>query len=136
MKREWGEKKPIIVCDIDGVIATGTAADVYSDEAGWAFDKCKPIEAGIKFLEEMRWQGCAIILHTSRWGDDRAITILWLAQHGVPYDELVMDKPLGDLYVDDKAMAWPVFGAKTLDPKAAASTCLTYANRNRRALRS
>jgi uncharacterized HAD superfamily protein len=96
-------RPPTAVVDIDGVIATGTTEEVYSEEAGWAYEKCKPIPEGIRMLENFRTEGICIVLHTARWdSDDRVATENWLAKHEVPYDELIMDKPSGDIYIDDK----------------------------------
>lgn len=98
-------RPPTAVVDIDGVIATGTIEEVYSKEAGWAYEKCKPIKPGIAVLSLLKDRGVRIILHTSRWSEeDRTATINWLAKYEVPYDELIMDKPSGDIYVDDKGL--------------------------------
>lgn len=105
--RIWGDKRPIIVCDIDGVIATGTKEKVYSNEAGWNYSECLPIAAGIKLLNELREANAVIILHSARWEEDKQITEAWLADHEVPYDELVLGKPYGDIYLDDKSFPKP-----------------------------
>ncbi len=46
-KLEKHYKQPTAVIDIDGVVAGGTRETVYSDYAGWCFEKCYPIEKGI-----------------------------------------------------------------------------------------
>jgi histidinol phosphatase-like enzyme len=43
--------KKTLVLDLDGVIATGTTEEVYSDEAGWAFEKCEVMEGAKEGLE-------------------------------------------------------------------------------------
>jgi hypothetical protein len=92
-----------IVCfDIDGVIANGTTEDVYSDKAGWAYEKCTPERKVISILWELHNQGVYIILHTARLSCDKEKTVKWLFDHGVVYDELVMNKPFAHVYVDDK----------------------------------
>ena len=60
--------------------------------------------------------GAQIIIHTSRGmascdGDvaaaeakNRPTIEKWLAEHGIEADEIIFGKPLGDIYVDDKAM--------------------------------
>jgi len=105
--RDWGGKKPIAVVDIDGVLATGTVEDVYSEDAGWAFGKCSPIFEGIEILNRLREQDVKIVLHTARWEDDRAVTEHWLSSHEVAYDELIMGKPSADIYIDDKNFPVP-----------------------------
>lgn len=98
------EGRPTIVVDIDGVLATG-GPEVYSNEAGWAYEKCTPILETISFLRYLRQSGIRIVLHTARWEEDRAKTSGWLSMHNVPYDQLVMGKPSGVLYLDDRS--WP-----------------------------
>lgn len=93
---------PIVCFDIDGVIAAGTVSEVYSDEAGWAYERCTPIKKTIALIWELHNQGVTIILHTARLKSDRKKTEEWLFEHGVCYDELLMGKPFAHVYVDDK----------------------------------
>jgi len=97
-------KIPTIVCDIDGVIADGSIEEVYSDEAGWAYEKCKPIKSMIDILVSLKKGGIRIILFTARLERDREITEKWLNEHKVPYDELKMNKPFGHIYIDDRGI--------------------------------
>jgi hypothetical protein len=42
-----------------------------------------------------------------RWPGDRrqgAITLEWLAYHGIEYDEIHFGKPFADIYIDDNAL--------------------------------
>lgn len=91
-----------ICFDIDGVIAAGTEETVYSDEAGWAYEKCTPIRSTIETIRILRGEGHQIILMTARYESDLEVTKEWLSTHGVPYDRLIMGKPNADLYIDDK----------------------------------
>lgn len=52
-------------------------------------------------LRTFRAEQIQIVLHTARWERDRDKTVWWLEHHNIPYDQLLMDKPSGDLYVDD-----------------------------------
>lgn len=94
------------VVDIDGVIATGTKEEVYSEEAGWAYDKCRVIPEGVTLLHKLRGEGIRIVLHTARFLEDEVKTLWWLEHNRIPFDRLVMGKPQGDIYVDDKALAY------------------------------
>jgi uncharacterized HAD superfamily protein len=89
------------VVDIDGVIATG-GKEVYSKEAGWAYEKCVPIHEGVAMLRRFRRNGVEIKLHTARWESDREKTEKWLEKYDIPYDSLRMGKPSGDIYIDDR----------------------------------
>jgi len=94
-------RPPTAVIDIDGVLATG-GPEVYSDEAGWAYEKCRPISEGIELVRGLMTKKIRVILHTARWESDRGVTEQWLRLHQVPYDELLMGKPSADIYVDDR----------------------------------
>lgn len=95
-----------VVFDIDGVLATGTQEEVYSNAAGWDYAKCTPMHQGIKLLKHLKKEKVRIVLHTARWGSDRAVTEAWLKEHKIPYDELLLGKPSADLYIDDKGFHW------------------------------
>lgn len=98
---------PTISVDIDGVIATGDAATVYSDAAGWDYSKCKPIPESIDALRNLAKLGCRIVLNTARWKADKKVTVKWLKDNKVPYDELFMGKPNADIYIDDRSFPHP-----------------------------
>jgi uncharacterized HAD superfamily protein len=100
---ERGYKQPTAVIDIDGVIAGGTREEIYSDAAGWCFEKCYPIERGIRLVNELKRRGVRIKLFTARHESDQRVTEKWLEKHGVLYDELIMGKPSGHIYIDDRA---------------------------------
>lgn len=92
-----------LIFDIDGVIATGTVKDVYSDEAGWNYLKATPIPGAKETLEQLKKLGFRIVLLTSRRSSDRQKTVEWLEKHEIPYDEVYFDKPRGIYMFDDKA---------------------------------
>jgi len=96
-----------ICFDIDGVIATGTIDGVYSDAAGWNFNKCDPIPETVDLIKRLKDHGCEIFLNTARFDEDRGVTEEWLKKHAIPYDRLLMGKPHADLYIDDKNYPQP-----------------------------
>ena len=94
--------RPRVCFDIDQVLATGTIEEVYSDEAGWAFDKCAPIQQTVELIGALSRCGAEVYLHTARYEEDREKTELWLRAHNISYDGLSFGKPQADLYIDDK----------------------------------
>jgi len=54
-------------------------------------------------LKKLKEKGYHIILFTSRISAEREVTVKWLKKHDIPYDELVMDKPIAFIYIDDNA---------------------------------
>ena len=96
-----------LVFDIDDTICNNKNRD---------YENAIPYKDVIDKINELHKQGAKITLYTSRGmvscnGDidkiiakNKDILERWLKKHKVKYDELVFGKPLGDLYVDDKAM--------------------------------
>lgn len=74
-----------------------------------------PLKLRIRTLNQFALNGIKIILFTSRRmkshsddveavvADVGEITIKWLADNGVIWDELIFGKPLASLYIDDKS---------------------------------
>lgn len=104
-----------VVFDMDGVLATGTTEDVYSDAAGWSYEKCDPLHEGIALARWCKEHGYRVVIMTARWEQDRAKTQNWLSWHKVPYDELIMGKPSAVLYIDDRALRFKGDGTALSD---------------------
>lgn len=83
-----------IVVDIDGTICTETG--IYTE--------AKPFPEKIKLLNELYSQGVTLIYHTGRHWNHLDLTISQLKEWGVKYDTLVMGKPVGDHYIDDRSV--------------------------------
>ena len=68
-----------MVIDLDGVLATGTKETVYSEQAGWAYENCVPVEGALDFLRQMHKEyRCGF---TARLLIDRE-TQKWLQENG------------------------------------------------------
>lgn len=92
------------VIDIDGVIGkklNWTIGDSYLRAKATFID----IEFDMKVVAKINQlydDGHTIILHTSRLWHDYDVTVEWLKKGGVKYSTLIMAKPLGDFYIDDR----------------------------------
>lgn len=96
-----------MVFDIDDTICNNKNRD---------YENAIPIKEVIGKINNLYDKGVRIILYTSRGmvscnGDldkiiakNKDILETWLEKNNVKYHELIFGKPLGDLYVDDKAM--------------------------------
>lgn len=101
-----------LVFDIDDTICVHKNRD---------YPNAEPIQATIDKINRLKQQGYRIKLYTARGqnscnGDlaliqqrNEAVLTDWLDRHGVQYDELIFGKPLGDWYIDDKAMSLDTF---------------------------
>ena len=102
-----------LVIDIDHTICTPNDAAKDTFEK---YGKAEPIPEMIESIRKAKDKGFRIVLLTARRmethkGDINKViedvgelTINWLKEHYVPYDELVFGKPSAVYYVDDKAL--------------------------------
>lgn len=94
----------IIYCDIDGTICTTDNMD---------YKNSRPIKKNINKMNSLYDKGHTIVYWTSRgilnsvcWYD---ITLNQLKKWGVMFHQLRLDKPIYDLFIDDKALSEKVF---------------------------
>jgi len=102
-----------LVIDIDHTICTPNDAAKDTFEK---YGKATPIPEMIESIRRAKEKGFRIVLLTARRmethkGDINKViedvgelTVNWLNDHGVPYDELMFGKPSAVYYVDDKAL--------------------------------
>ena len=96
-----------LVFDIDDTICNNKNRD---------YENAIPFKNVINKINKLHKQGVKITLYTSRGmvscnGDlekiikkNKSILEKWLKKNKVEYDELIFGKPLGDMYIDDKAI--------------------------------
>ncbi|HEC64010.1 MAG TPA: hypothetical protein ENI23_01810 [bacterium] len=85
-----------IVIDIDGTIC----------EEKPTFERvlAKPLNGAISSIKTLKDQGHFIILYTARGWAEYEMTYLWLTNRGIPFDVLLMGKPIYDVWIDDRAI--------------------------------
>ncbi|MGD9722095.1 MAG: hypothetical protein AB7O59_12365 [Pirellulales bacterium] len=98
-----------ICIDLDGVICR-------LREPGETYADLEPVPGAVEALARLKAAGHYIILYTARHmktcggnvgqviARQGAITLDWLAQHRVEYDEIHFGKPHADVYIDDNAV--------------------------------
>jgi len=85
--------KKVIVFDLDGVIC----------EEIKPYRKAK-VRKEVKEKLNQLAKDNKIIIYTSRRKKDEKLTKQWLKENKIQYHKLVLGKPKGDLYVDDKGI--------------------------------
>ena len=91
-----------IVIDIDGTICT--------EERTFERSMAKLLPGARDSVQELFNAGHTIILYTARGWNEYNMTKDWLDQNNVPFHQLVMGKPGGDVWIDDRAIkftTWP-----------------------------
>lgn len=98
-----------ICIDLDGVICT-------LKQPGETYADVQPIPGVVEKLKALRANGHYIIIQTARHMKTcngnvgmviqrvGPITLQWLADHGIEYDEIYFGKPWAEIYIDDNAL--------------------------------
>jgi len=89
------------IIDIDDTICEMPDINDYSYEN---LINRKPIKETIKVVNNLFKQGHYIVFFTSRPSWDYEVTKEWLIKNEIRFNQLIMGKPLGDVYIDDKNM--------------------------------
>jgi len=89
--KHFGKKYRV---DIDGILTNETEGHDYRTRT--------PNIEWINKINQLAVKGARIILWTSRYEEDRSVTVNWLNRNGVHFHELSMDKPKFDGMIDDK----------------------------------
>lgn len=85
--------------DLDGTLAEGVwTPGCDGRQIG------RPIERNVRKLEELRWSGYKIVIHTSRGWEHYESVESWLQWWGIRYDKIQCGKLLAACYVDDRAV--------------------------------
>ena len=98
-----------IVVDLDGVLCP-----IRREEE--AYGDLEPVLGAVEAIERLRAAGHYIIIQTARnmatqesnvgrvLKNIGKVTLDWLEQHGIDYDEIHFGKPNAHIYIDDRAV--------------------------------
>ena len=98
-----------VVIDLDGTICPIKEPDE-------TYDSLLPLPGAVDRIRELRAAGYYVIIVTARnmatcegnlgrvMKNVGQLTLNWLSQHGVEYDEIFFGKPNADLYIDDRGL--------------------------------
>lgn len=109
-----------IAIDLDGVLCPVKGPDAsYAD--------LEPLPGAADRIRQLRADGHTVIILTARHMATcegnvglvvqrvGKITLDWLQQHGIEYDEIHFGKPNADVYIDDRALRFTEWAALTDD---------------------
>lgn len=115
-----------IAIDLDGTICPIKRPDQsYAD--------LPPHPGAAERIRELRRAGYYVIILTARnmgtcegnlgrvMKNVGRLTLNWLEEHGIEYDEIYFGKPNADLYIDDRALrftSWPDVDVRTIEDNA------------------
>jgi len=110
-----------ICLDLDGVICK-------LRQPNESYGDLKPVPGAIEWMTQLKAEGHTLIIYTARNSKTQGgnlgkilknqglVTLNWLEQYKVPYDEIHFGKPHADIYIDDNAFrfeSWEKIGSGT-----------------------
>lgn len=85
-----------IIIDLDGTICT--------EEKTYSRSLAKPLEGAVENINKLYETGNIIIIYSARTWMEFEMTTDWLNKYGIKYHQLVLGKPIGDVWIDDRAI--------------------------------
>ncbi len=85
-----------IIIDLDGTICT--------EEKQFSRSLARPLPGASGQISRLMEEGHTVIIYSARSWQEFEMTRDWLARYQIPYSQLVMGKPTGDLWIDDRAV--------------------------------
>ena len=85
-----------VIIDLDGTIC--------SEEKQFSRALAKIKDGAKECLEKLREKGYKIIIYSARTWAEYEMTENWLKENKVPYDQIILGKPQGDYWIDDRAI--------------------------------
>ena len=85
-----------IIIDIDGTIC--------AEEKEFRRALAVPIKGAKEAVNSLKKNGHTIIFYSARIWAEYEMTIDWLNKHGFLFDQLILGKPQGDVWIDDRAI--------------------------------
>jgi uncharacterized HAD superfamily protein len=85
-----------LIIDLDGTICT--------EEKTFSRSLAKPLPGAIEGVNQLYDEGHIVIIYSARSWSEYEMTAHWLRTNGVRYHQLVMGKPVGDVWIDDRAI--------------------------------
>lgn len=87
-----------IIIDLDGTICT--------EEKTFSRSMAKPLPNAKKSINKLYKEGYIIILYSARSWMEYEMTAKWLQKYNFKYHQLIMGKPIGDVWIDDRAIKY------------------------------
>lgn len=73
------------------------------DDTIMDYDTGEEIEGAGEQIRKWKAKGYWIIIFTCNWVTHMGLLRGWLKAHNIPYDDIQMNKPIYNLFIDDRA---------------------------------
>lgn len=87
-----------IIIDLDGTICT--------EEKTYSRALAKPKKGAAQAINKLYKAGHTIIIYSARTWMEFEMTTDWLKKNKISYHQLILGKPIGDVWIDDRAMTF------------------------------
>ena len=87
-----------LIIDLDGTICT--------EEKTYSRSLAKPNKDAVKSVNALYAEGHTIIIYSARTWMEFEMTTAWLKTNKINYHQLVLGKPIGDVWIDDRAITF------------------------------
>ena len=85
-----------LIIDIDGTIC--------DEKRQFSRSLAKPLPNAVESLKLLKKKGHILILYSARTWAEYEMTFSWLRENDIPFDQLILGKPEGDFWIDDRAI--------------------------------
>lgn len=85
-----------LIIDLDGTIC--------SEEKTFSRSMAKPKKNAVESINKLFNEGHTIIIYSSRSWLEYEMTIDWLNRYKIKFHQLILGKPIGDYWIDDRAI--------------------------------
>ena len=85
-----------LIIDLDGTIC--------SEEKSFSRPLATPKSGCAEFISSLYNDGHTIIIYSARTWQEYEVTEDWLKRHGIKFHQLILGKPIGDFWIDDRAI--------------------------------
>jgi len=87
-----------IIIDLDGTICT--------EERTYSRSMARPLDKAVESVNKLYDEGNTIIIYSARTWMEYEMTFDWLTKHAIKFHQLIMGKPIGDVWIDDRAITY------------------------------
>ena len=85
-----------IIIDLDGTICT--------EEKTYSRSLARIHKGAKECINKWHAEGHTILIYSARTWMEYEMTVAWLKRHKIKYHQLIMGKPVGDVWIDDRAI--------------------------------
>ena len=85
-----------LIIDLDGTIC--------SEEKTYSRSLAKLKPDALATIKALKKKNFTIIIYSARSWSEYEMTYDWLKKNKIPFDQLVLGKPIGDYWIDDRAI--------------------------------